>query len=204
MSGGVAENLMVDVGEHLRRALAGAGDDADVVLDVLRSWLTEPTTTRHLVSAVLEAFHQAQSAHNLRDDIYGYPGGAETAALLAVDAITITLGAGRTLPPRSLAREDAEAALTKVTYRDWDFRVVDDPPAPMAVEVRAVVGDVRYPAQEFRISRASVIRDGDVVRAAFEAVLLVETHEAMERFTYDGKAIYNAHNPPPPLIRYVG
>lgn len=155
----------------------------------------------HLAAEVVDAFGIALAAHHLRDDVFQFPGAPHSAARIASEAVTSRFRGDHQPPPVvAIDVDEVEQALSKIEFRDWEFRCVpahEGQPTP-GVQVTATVPDRRDGRGTIRISRSVGIRDGDVVAAAFQAVMRLEEHEAAEHFRYDGATVYNEHNPPTP------
>jgi hypothetical protein len=177
-------------GPSLRDVIARAVDDATA--DRIISELTGSEVTEELAWTITRALHRAADMGGQRDDIFEWPGNAETAARVAVDALAEALGRPRRtaeLPNAQAAR----AALADVRYLDWQFDYVDTPYP--RVTVRAVLPDTSDPTRTFTVTRYAVV-DDDVVSAAFRAVMDLHDHEAREHFFFSGERVFNAHREP--------
>jgi hypothetical protein len=78
-----------------------------------------------------------------------------------------------------------------LTYRDWRFRLSPDEGDPwLQVTFHDEKGDF-WTGRKWRLS--AHMTDSEVVQTALKAVLTAEEHEARERFTYRGRAIFGPH-----------
>ena len=77
----------------------------------------------------------------------------------------------------------------------WRFKAIFEEGAPPKVAALAELENLHRPGDTFQVSRSAVIWFGDVVGAAFDAVLMIEEHDAMERFRLAGQRVLDSHRP---------
>lgn len=198
-------NDQLRIREVLIEELSAAGlplgpDAAARAVDVLLQRLVADDVTEHLVTRINAAFHQAASAWNLRDDIFAYPGTPETAARVALDGVRAALGAEAPSVSSELSPEQADEIVRTIEYRGWRFRVDAEPPLPLKVTVTADVENTHRPGETFTLSRSAPIRGRDVAAAAFDAVMRIEEHEAMERFRVRSDRVLDPHRAPEDFV----
>jgi hypothetical protein len=151
--------------------------------------LCAPEVLEELVNGLTRALRRASDAHFQRDDIYEYPGSLETAARVAVEGLTELLGVP-TPPRQELDRSTAEAILADVAYEDWTFSYVELPYP--RVTAATAFPDTDDPTKEFPVTQYAVV-EGDILEAAFGAVMAVLEHEAREVFRYRGDPVFHIH-----------
>ena len=97
-----------------------------------------------------------------------------------------------TPPVNFLAR--AKAVLDRVQYKaGWQFHISGDG-TDIWLQVRFATIEPPIGIQHGRTWRLSeYMTDGEIVQTALAAVLAAEEHEARERFTYCGRAIFHPH-----------
>jgi hypothetical protein len=88
--------------------------------------------------------------------------------------------------------------LSRVHYKDWTFRVGQDAPGLYWLQVQFVAPNnvtgapvEPWGGRKWRLS--AFMTDSEVVQTALKAVLTAEEHEAREKFTYRGRAIFGPH-----------
>jgi hypothetical protein len=191
----------LDVVAAVAEELGGERSRAEQVL----RRLGQPDVVNHLLWAVRAVMRSADAAWAERPDLFENPAQPDTAAEIAVTAVVRALmpvDAGVDVAPQVLA-----GRLARVRYKDWVFRLVQVAGTGPAVEVQATLDNSVHPGAPFTTTRTAAILGGDVVDAAFRAVMLVEAHEAAERLQVDGKAVRDPHAAsavPPPPNRRVG
>lgn len=172
----------------------GRGDrDPDGVVDELLAVLACDEVGEEFIGMTIRAMLRAHDAHSMRDDIFAWPGHVETAARVAAEAFVHLLGAD-TKSPEPASADEAATTLAEVAYDDWGFEY-QDLPFPK-VSAWATFANTRRSGTQFTVAQSAPVRDGDVVEAAFAAVMAVMNHEARERFTFRGEAIYDVHREP--------
>lgn len=91
--------------------------------------------------------------------------------------------------------EEIKAVVALVKYKDCEFNILE--------EGDKLFLQVTYPALDEGKPRTAYARKwliaadsvrGQIVNTAFKAVLTVEEHEARERFTYRGEAVFHPHS----------
>jgi len=173
-------------GPTLRDVVAGVTDP--VAAERVADALTEPAVIEELAWVFTRALSRAADAGTQRDDIFEWPGHAETAGRVAADALREALG--RPASPTRPCADEAKAILADVTYLDWRFDYVDTPFPRVTVTAR--LPDTSEPGKDFTVNRYAVV-EGDVVGAAFRAVMDLHDHEAREHFFYRGRRVFNSH-----------
>jgi len=158
---------------------------ADRVIEALAA----PAVIEELGWAFTRALQRSAVVGGQRDDIFEWPGQAETAGRVAADALREALGRRR---PESAkpSVDEAKATLAEVRYLDWNFGYVDTPFPRVTVTSR--MPDTNQPGKDFTVTRYAVV-EGDVVEAAYRAVMDLQDHEAREHFFYRGKRVFNSH-----------
>lgn len=185
-----ARPLRSIIAEAISDALSGLSPDhATKAADAVAAALTGPDTREELVGGLTRSLRRASDAHFQRDDIYEYPGTLETAARVVVDGLTEMLGVARPARQKVDASE-AEAILADVTYQDWTFRYVDLPYPRVVAAAR--FPDTDDPTKNFPVTQYAVV-EGDVLEAAFAAVMAVLEHESREMFRYRGDPVFHVH-----------
>lgn len=86
--------------------------------------------------------------------------------------------------------DNVALGLLHVSYKDWQFRTSDDPD-DLWLQVLIPDGDKIYHGRKWRLSQH--MTRSEVVQTALLAVLAAEEHEAREKFTYRGEAIFQPH-----------
>jgi hypothetical protein len=206
----VAEAPVRHVTTHIKTLLTEAlavsgmnlgGDEIEDVVNVVVDRLAREDISEYLTTRVRDALMEADTAWNLRDDLVRYPWGPEVASRIAAGAILGEILRARAVDPMTGGEESSDdldamrARLSGISYRDWKFTLEVDPPLPSKVKVWASFEDMHHPGTPFRVSRSSPVWFGDVEGAAFDAVMRVEEHEAMERFAAGGVRILDPHAP---------
>ncbi len=97
--------------------------------------------------------------------------------------------------PLATDPERVRAMLKAIEYKGWRFEGVFEEGQPPKVKAFAEVQNLHRPDQTFQLARSAPIWFGDVIGAAFDAVMMVEEHEAMERFRFAGRQIIDPHQP---------
>lgn len=165
---------------------------ADRAADSVAEALTAPAVQEELALAFVRALQRASIAYMQRDDIYELPGNLETAARVAIDALSEQLGY---LPVEAadIDPEEAERTLADVSYPGMVFEFINAPFPRVAA--KGIFPDTDDPEEDFPVNQYAVVR-GNLVEAAFAAAMNVLEHEARETFTYRGVRVFNAHGDP--------
>ena len=166
------------------------GGDRSQAEDVL-SRLFEADVLNHVLVAVRAALRSADAAWSERPDLYDNPAQPDVGADVAIAAVARALSpltGDRQPPPQHLA-----AQVARLRYKEWSFRLVLLPGVGPAVEVQARLDNTFHAGAPFSTGRRAAIIDGDVVGAAYRAVLLVEAHEAAERLSLDDRVVLDPH-----------
>jgi hypothetical protein len=99
---------------------------------------------------------------------------------------------------------EIESILKDVSYRDWEFRVVEKGDG-FLLQVRFMAPDSDHPGSEPTLQScrkwyvSSHAVKAEIVRTAWKAVEAAVLHEAQEGFRYKGQVIYNPHLDPDQL-----
>lgn len=95
-----------------------------------------------------------------------------------------------------MTRSEIEAVLRDVAYRDWQF-YVGERHGDLYLQVRFLGPDSESREIALQSGRkwllSSHMTRSEIVRTALKAVLAAEEHEARERFTYRGRAVFGPH-----------
>ncbi len=96
---------------------------------------------------------------------------------------------------------EAMAAGSKVERRRFYLRVCAQEGSPYAIS--SVDGtSLPWKGRHWRLSEH--MTDGELVQTAFKAIMTALEHEARERFTYKGKAIFGPHLDVDKLVEIAG
>ncbi len=80
------------------------------------------------------------------------------------------------------------ATVRELKYKDWEFHLgVDE----AWLQVRFQDNGVPWGGRKWTISPH--MTKGEIVQTALKAILAAEEHEAREKFTYRGRAIFGPH-----------
>lgn len=184
----------VELRSIIAEAVRTAAPDVDTnfaaqVSNSVAESLAAPQVLEEIATAFVRALHRASDAYMQRDDIYEYPGNLETAGRVAADALSELLG--RTpAQPATPDPQQAAALLAEVTYPGLAFEYVHAP-YPRVI-ARGEFPDSSDPDRDFPVSQYAVVK-GDLIEAAFAAVMNLLDHEAREAFRYRGDRVFNAH-----------
>jgi hypothetical protein len=93
--------------------------------------------------------------------------------------------------------DEVRAVLAEVRYLDWEFHLGDDD-GRMVLQARFATADstsggAAAPQRCRKWLLSPFMTRGEVVQTALLAVLTAVEHEARERFTYQGEAIFGPH-----------
>ncbi|HEX7165658.1 MAG TPA: hypothetical protein VF230_01630 [Acidimicrobiales bacterium] len=184
----------MDVVAALAHAIRNAPARSDrAIAEAVLARLAAPDVRNEIHEAVHDAFVSARAAYVARDDLYENPSNSRVAAEIAsaamVGRLTGHLGAPRAVTDLDLA----EAVATTVHYKGWRFRAVPLADGGIGVEVEATAPDTHRPERPFTTTRVVGVTS-TVEEACFRAAMLVELHEAQERFRVGGKAVFDPHS----------
>ncbi|WNM70141.1 hypothetical protein [Myxococcus phage Mx1] len=103
-----------------------------------------------------------------------------------------------------LAKQDVEAVVQNIKFRDWEFRVLAKGDG-FLLQIRfmapdSVTGKVELQSCRKWYLSAHSTRN-EIVRTAWKAVLAAIEHEAAEDFKYRGVAIMNPHLDPDDIVK---
>ena len=174
------------------REVAGGGDRA--VAEAVLGRLAAADVRNELHEAAHAAFVSARAAYVARDDLYENPSNSRVAAEIASAAIVdrIIEGAASITPPARLDVPTAAAVAATADYKSWSFRAVPLADGGVGIEVEATEPDTHRPERSFTTTRVAKVTS-TVEDACFRAVMLVELHEAQERFRVGGRAVFDPH-----------
>lgn len=183
----------VELERLLADAMAQAGVSASVgsLAEAALDRLSAPDVIDEMYSAIGEAIEWAFKAWSLDEDTYAQPS-HKTLARVGANAVRATLRGSITPDVEQLSLEDAQALLDNVDYKGWRFTAQPLPDGSIGVAVRATVENAHHADKDFTTTRTVPVR-GSVLASAFDAVLVVERHEARERFKLAGKLAFDPH-----------
>lgn len=164
-------------------------------LKALARSVLERLAQADVIADIHEAIHAAElsarAAHAERDDLFADPRNSRVAAEVATAAVARlfdkSLGASAA---SDLAA--AQSIASEARYRDWRFEAVPVAGGGIGVNVVATQVDTYHPDRTFTTTRFAEVTS-TVEEACFRAALLVEYHEAQERFRVKGKAVFDSH-----------
>lgn len=87
--------------------------------------------------------------------------------------------------------DDLRNTVASIRYRDWIFDIGETSEG-FWLAVRLAVDGQEWRARSWFIERQST--KSEFVQTCLKAVLAAEEHEARERFTYKGAAIFGPHH----------
>lgn len=168
--------------------------------------LTDPDVRNDFHEAIHAAVLSARAAYVARDDVYENPSNSRVAAEIATSAVMQRLMAAvaERKTPLAVNIDEAQRIASTAEYRDWRFRAVPMADGGVGIEVEATNADTYHPDRTFTTTRVAEVTS-TVEDACFRAALLVEYHEAQERFRVGGKRVFDSHSadnvPPPTNVR---
>lgn len=183
---------------HAELAAQGQADTLDVtrLAEAVGSRLRSPEVAAEFRRLVVSGWDFARTATRERPDVYGSGLDQDVLGAVVSDVMSYLFTEPRRVAS-DLTPENAAAILRGISYKEgWSFELRELTPSVLGVTVVARVDDVSRPEQVFVLSRTAPVLDGDVLGAAFNAVMLVEEHEAMERFQVGGRKQFDPHWPP--------
>lgn len=175
-------------------AVGARPEEAHRLTEAVLGRITAPDVIDSLYSDISEAIGWAFQAWTIDDETYPKPS-HKTLGRVSANAVSAAFTADSDLSNHAgddLTREQVQSCLDTIDYKGWNFIAQPMPDGQIGIAVRATVQDAHYPDKEFTTTRAVPIR-GSILESAFDAVLVVERHEARERFKADGKLVFDPH-----------
>ena len=167
-------------------------DDTAAMVKAVLSALTKPALRNDLHEAIHAALLSARAAYLAREDLYDNPSNSRVAAEIATAAIANLLTGSIAAHP-TVTLDEAQRIAAMASYRDWRFRAVPMAGGGVGIEVEATNPDSHHPDRTFTTTRVAEVTS-TTEEACFRAALLVEYHEAQERFRVDGRAVFDSHS----------